>query len=97
MSPIPKLKRKEENSIFIPAFWTVESIIKESIVREKITFILASKLDLCISEILALGYTNIQGKYLNVSKHVTRLGVIKDLKYDVQRLLSVPKSLLILL
>ncbi len=72
-------------------------MIEEAPVREKIAFILASVIGLRISEILALDYSDIQGEYLNISKHVTRNGVIEGLKADVQRLLPMPKGLLSLL
>ncbi|WP_063657684.1 site-specific integrase [Candidatus Arsenophonus triatominarum] len=97
VSPIPKLKRKGEKPIFIPAFENVDRMIEEAPVREKIAFILASVIGLRISEILALDYSDIQGEYLNISKHVTRNGVIEGLKADVQRLLPMPKGLLSLL
>lgn len=97
VSPLPKLKRKRENPIFIPAFENVDRMIKVAPVREKIAFILASVIWLRISEILALDYSDIQGEYLNSSKHVTRNGVIAGLKTDVQRLLPIPKELLSLL
>ncbi|WP_162505831.1 hypothetical protein [Candidatus Arsenophonus triatominarum] len=41
---------------------------------------MASVIGLRISEILALDYSDIQGEYLNISKHVTRNGVIEGLK-----------------
>uniref|UniRef100_A0A3B0M0R2 Tyrosine recombinase XerC n=1 Tax=Arsenophonus endosymbiont of Trialeurodes vaporariorum TaxID=235567 RepID=A0A3B0M0R2_9GAMM len=97
VSPIPKLKRKVEKPIFIPAFENVDRMIEVAPVREKIAFILASVIGLRISEILALDYADIQGEYLNISKHVTRNGVIEGLKADVQRLLPMPKALLDLL
>ncbi|QBY46003.1 site-specific integrase (plasmid) [Arsenophonus nasoniae] len=97
VSPIPKLKKKVEKPIFIPAFENVDRMIEVAPVREKIAFILASVIGLRISEILALDYSDIQGEYLNISKHVTRNGVIEGLKADVQRLLPIPKALLDLL
>ncbi|MFS1538026.1 MAG: site-specific integrase [Candidatus Phlomobacter fragariae] len=97
VSPIPKLKKKMEKPIFIPVFGNVEEMISQSPVREKITFILASKLGLRISEILALDYADMQWEYFNISKHVTRHGVVEGLKADVQRLLPMPKELLSLL
>ncbi|WP_063658051.1 hypothetical protein [Candidatus Arsenophonus triatominarum] len=36
VSPIPKLKRKGEKPIFIPAFENVDRMIEEAPVREKI-------------------------------------------------------------
>lgn len=97
VSPIPKLKKKVEKPIFIPAFENVDRMIGVAPVREKVAFILVSVIGLRISEILALDYTDIQGEYLSISKHVTRKEVIEGLKADVQRLLPIPKALLDLL
>ncbi|HGJ5882585.1 tyrosine-type recombinase/integrase [Arsenophonus sp.] len=93
VSPIPKLKKKAEKPIFIPAFENVDMMIEVAPVREKIAFILASVIGLRISEILALDYTDIQGEYLNIAKHVTGNGVIEGLKADVQRRIKTPKKL----
>ncbi|WP_063653637.1 tyrosine-type recombinase/integrase [Candidatus Arsenophonus triatominarum] len=93
VSLIPKLKRKGEKPLFIPAFENVDRMIEVAPVREKIAFILASVIGLRISEILALDYADIQGEYLNISKHVTRHGVVEGLKVDVQRRIKTPKKL----
>ncbi|WGM13592.1 tyrosine-type recombinase/integrase (plasmid) [Arsenophonus nasoniae] len=95
VSPIPKLKKKVEKPIFIPAFCNVEEMIKQSPVREKITFILASKLGLRISEILALDYSDIREQRIHISKHLTRYGVVNlGMKADLQRILPLPKDLM---
>ena len=95
VSPIPKLKKKVKKPIFIPAFGNVEEMIKQSPVREKITFILASKLGLRISEILALDYSDIREQRIHISKHLTRYGIVNlGMKADLQRILPLPKDLM---
>lgn len=97
VNPVPVGIKRDISPVSVPAFHNVDLMIEAAETREKIAFLLASKLGLRISEILALDYSDIQGAYLSVTKHLTRHGVVIGMKADIQRRLPLPESVLTLI
>lgn len=90
-SPVIFLKTQQEKPV--PVFDNVEEMISAAPVREKIAILLAARCALRRSEILALNYADIKGKYISVTKRLTAAGVLSGLKRDTQRLIPLPDEL----
>jgi integrase len=93
VNPVVNRKKYPCKPISLPGKNAVNNLLSNYPTRERVAAYLGGVCALRIGEALALTYEDVTEKYLDISKHTTRHGVVSGLKRGAQRRIPMPRAL----